>query len=418
MCTRRSRSCLAALTLWCALLPCALAIAQPLPNPFDVAAVVRVARARRQEIVASASRAQALGQRPVVVGSLDQPMVMLSLDHLPFELHGADYSVALQQDLPLSGLLGHRRDAAEADARRARAEVDVAALDVELEAVDAMLMAAERQRLGAVLTQQAALARELVRVGAARYAAGHGEQSDVIRAEAEAARIEAFARSNARATLGAEAMLRAALALPSDAALPELSLAPSRADPPEPEALVEAALAARPELAAMRAERARSRAEVGVMESMYWPMAFVRLGVASTMQDGPGAMAMVGLTLPVRRARLNAGLSEATAMAHMADADLAAMRTMIEGQVRARHADVMAADVALGAIRERVLPLSRQAFDSTLASYAAGRVPVVSVIEALRMLTMVLDDEVMADVALARARARLDRATGTLGGPR
>ncbi len=418
MSARRPRSLLAALPIWLALLQGASASAQPLPSPLDVGAVVRIARERRQEIVASASRAQALGQRPAIEASLDQPMVMLSLDHLPFELHGADFSVALQQDFPLSGLLSRRREAAEAGARRARAAVDVAALDVELEAVDALLMAAERRRLGAVLTQQAELARELVRVGGARYAAGQGEQSDVIRAEAEAARIEALALSNARATRGAEAMVCASLALPADTAVPAVSLARSEADVPTPEALVEAALASRPELAAMRAERARSRAEVGVMESMYWPMAFVRLGVANTMQDGPGVMAMFGVTLPVRRARLHAGLSEATAMVRMVDADLSAMRTMIEGEVRARHADVMAASVALEAIRGRVLPLSRQAFDSTLASYAAGRVPVVSVVEALRMLTMVLDDEVMADVALARARARLDRATGALGGVR
>lgn len=388
---------------------------QSLPSPLDVAAVVRVARERRQEIAARALRARAQAQRPAIDGSLEQPMAMISLDHLPFALHGADYSVMLQQDFPLSGLLGRRRAAAEAGARRARAAVETTALDVEFEAVDALLMTAERRRVGAVFAQQAELARELVRAGAARYAAGQGVQSDVLRAEVEVARAETQVAANAQTTHGAEAMLRATLALPATVDVPEVALASSREVPPVG-ALVATALAARPELAAMRAEQVRARAEVGVMEAMRWPMAFVRFGSASTMQDGPGVMAMFGFTIPVRRARLNAGVSEANAMAQMTDAELSAMRTMIEGEVRARHADAAAAAVTLEAIRGRVLPLARQTFDATLASYAAGRVPVVSVVEALRMLTMTLEEEVMADIALARARARLDRATGQLGG--
>lgn len=407
---------------WCLIATAVIALrstamAQTLPSPLDVAAVVRLAHERRQEVVARASRARARAQRPAIEGSLDQPMAMLSLDHLPFALHGADYSVMLQQDFPLSGLLGRRRAAAEAAARRATAEVDATALDVELEAVDALLMTAERRRLGAVYGQQAELAREIVRASTARYAAGQGAQADVVRAEVEVARIETRETANVQATRGSEAMLRAALALPSEVAIPEIAFGASREVPP-PEPLVASAIAARPELAAMRAEQTRARADVGVMEAMRWPMAFVRVGAANTMQDGPGVMAMFGFTIPVWRARLNAGVAEANAMAGMADAELAAMRTMVEGEVRARHADSAAAAVTLGAIRGRVLPLARQALDATLASYASGRVPVVSVVEALQMLTMTREEEVMADVALARARARLDRAVGVFGGAR
>lgn len=97
--------------------------AQELPSPLDVTTVVRLARERRQEVVARAARARARAQRPTIDGSIEQPMAMLSIDHLPFTFEGADFSVMLQQDFPLSGLLGRRRAAAEASARRALADV-------------------------------------------------------------------------------------------------------------------------------------------------------------------------------------------------------------------------------------------------------------------------------------------------------
>jgi cobalt-zinc-cadmium efflux system outer membrane protein len=227
-------------------------------------------------------------------------MAMLSIDHLPFTFEGADFSVMLQQDFPLSGLLGRRRAAAEASARRALADVATATLDVAFEAVDALLMTAERRRLGDVLALQAELAREIVRAGTARFASGQGVQSDVLRAEVEVARSETRGAANAQATRGAEAMLRAALALPFTVTIPAVVLATER-DLAGPDDLAGTALASRPELASMRAEQTRARAEVGVMEAMRWPMAFVRFGASSTMQEGPGVMAMFGFTLPVWR---------------------------------------------------------------------------------------------------------------------
>jgi cobalt-zinc-cadmium efflux system outer membrane protein len=271
--------------------------AQELPSPLDVTTVVRLARERRQEVVARAARARARAQRPTIDGSIEQPMAMLSIDHLPFTFEGADFSVMLQQDFPLSGLLGRRRAAAEASARRALADVATATLDVAFEAVDALLMTAERRRLGDVLALQAELAREIVRAGTARFASGQGVQSDVLRAEVEVARSETRGAANAQATRGAEAMLRAALALPFTVTIPAVVLATER-DLAGPDDLAGTALASRPELASMRAEQTRARAEVGVMEAMRWPMAFVRFGASSTMQEGPGVMAMFGFTLP------------------------------------------------------------------------------------------------------------------------
>jgi cobalt-zinc-cadmium efflux system outer membrane protein len=93
-----------------------------LPNPLRLEDVLAYGRAHRQEIVSARARARAAGEKPAIVSALEDPMVMVSIDHLPFMLHGIDASLMVEQRFPLSGVLARRRRAAEADASRFRAE--------------------------------------------------------------------------------------------------------------------------------------------------------------------------------------------------------------------------------------------------------------------------------------------------------
>jgi hypothetical protein len=62
----------------------------------------RHARERRQEPAAASARARAAAARPAVVSALEDPMIMASVDHLPFGLHGVDASAMVEQRFPLS----------------------------------------------------------------------------------------------------------------------------------------------------------------------------------------------------------------------------------------------------------------------------------------------------------------------------
>ena len=99
--------------------------------------VIRVAGERRDEIQAVRARVRAGEARPAIVSALADPMISPSLDHLPFMLGGADVSVTIEQQIPLSGIRGHRRTAALADVDRLRAETHRAGLDVAVEAANA-----------------------------------------------------------------------------------------------------------------------------------------------------------------------------------------------------------------------------------------------------------------------------------------
>ena len=385
---------------------------QPLPSPLTLTDVIRIAGERRDEIQAAQARIRAGEARPTIVSALADPMISPSLDHKPFLMSGADFSITIEQQIPLSGIRRNRRASALADVDRLRAEANRATLDVGIDAANAYLMLQERRRTASLVDEQIAFARDVVNAANARYASGTAPQSDVLRAEVEVARLEALARALIGEVRAAEAMLNTSLALDADNPVPPL--APVALAQPIPAwSSLKAALTSRPELAAGRAEIARAEADVQVMRDMFKPMATIRTGPAYTMAEGRGWMAMVGLSLPIWRGKLRAGVAEAQAMRGMSEADLRAMTRMVEGQAAVAVNQLEAARERQAALNTNVLPRARMAIEPAVASYGTGQLPLVSVIEAIQALWGVQSDLIAADTQLGLAWARLSRAIGS-----
>lgn len=386
-----------------------------LPNPLHLHHVLKYAQQYRAEIAAARARASAAAQRPEIVSELEDPTVSPSLDHLPFMLHGANVSLTVEQRFPLGSTLSSRKRSAEADARRAKLDVGRLELDVELAAAEAYLMLQERREMAAILREQYALAQQLVQAAAARYGSGAGTQADALRAEIEVARLGAELRASADEIASAEVMLNASLGRSAQAVVPQLEAAPSDVLPPAADAVRKSALARRPELQMGRAEISRARAEVAVMESMYTPMAMVRTGPAYTMYDGAGWMLMVGVSVPLWRGKLRAGVEEARAMVAMAEADVVAMRRMVEADALAARSRARSARERYLALRDEVVPRAQQAIAPALAAYSSGQLPLVSVIEAAQALWSAQAELLSAQAALGMSWARLQRAVGEHG---
>jgi outer membrane protein TolC len=263
-----------------------------------------------------------------------------------------------------------------------------------------------------LVDEQIIFARDVVNAANARYASGTAPQSDVLRAEVEVARLEALARSLVSEVRAAEAMLNTSLALDADAPVPPLALVEFAGSLPS-WSVVKTALTSRPELAAGRAEVARAEAEEQVMRDMFRPMATIRTGPSSTMAEGRGWMAMVGISLPIWRGKLRAGVAEAQAMRAMSQADLQAMTRMVEGEAAVAVNQLQAARDRQTALNTDVLPRARMAIEPAVAGYTAGQLPLVSVIEAVQVLWRVQSELVAADMELGLAWARLGRAIGS-----
>ena len=385
---------------------------QALPTPLRVSDVARIAKTRRLEVAAARARARAAAERPASVSALEDPEVFASIDHLPFMGGGADVSLVLEQRFPLSGIRGDRRRAAEAGARRELAVVDRTGLEVELEATAAVWMLAELRERAKLLDDQRALADQMVAAATARDSTSAGMQADVLRSQVEVDRLAGEQRAIAADVRAAETMLNTGLARSPDAPIPELDVAVNDVEPPPAATIASTALANRPELRAGQAEVVRGEAEVSVMQSMYAPMAMVRTGPSYTMADGAGWMVMVGVSIPLWRDKLRAGVNEARAMTDMASADLDAMQRMIRGEAAASRERVSAARERYVALRDNVVPRARQAIAPSLTAYAANQAPLVSVLEAAQALWEAQRELAMARAELGLAWARLHRTTG------
>lgn len=386
----------------------------PLPSPLRPDDVLAYARGHRAEIKAAKAKAAAAGVAPKIVTALPQPMVMASIDHLPLKLQGADWSVLVQQDFPLGKTLGAKGKAAEAEARAVSADAQTVQLDVEYEALGAYLMWLELQRMTTVIDEQLVIERQVLSVTNIRLAVSQAASADVVRALTEIARLESERTALSAEIAAARSTLNAALARSVTAELPPAELTIPANDPAPTSELAKVAFEKRPELAAARARADKAGADVDVMLSMYKPMAFVRGGYSQTMAEGPGIMFMVGVSLPIWREKLEAGVTEAKSTKSMAEADIAAVKKVIEGEVGAAREQVVAARIRLATTREKVLPLAKQAFTLNLASYGTGQVPLVSVLDAARMIREARLDEVVAEVKLAATWARLGRTIGVV----
>ncbi|MBV6491039.1 MAG: hypothetical protein CNCCGFBP_01570 [Fimbriimonadaceae bacterium] len=383
----------------------------PLPTPLTIEDVARLARDHRPEVSAARARANAARQRPAIVGGLDDPMLMPAVE-APFMLDGVEASLLFEQDFPLSPVLSRRADVARAEARALALQSERVGLDVTFEAMTAFHMLWERRENARILEAQTSLARQIVAAAAARYGAGAGSQTEVLRGEAELARLEAARRSLSRTIAAAEAMLAATLGAEVVTPIPELVA-------PDPRLLAEAPagddallVEALPEVLAGDEEIRRWKAEVGAMRSMYTPMARLQTGPVYSSEMGAGWMLMFGVSLPIWTGKLDAGVEEAVAMVEMAKADRDAMRRMAASELaQARHL-VAAAHERYQALVSDVLPRMNSAADAALASYASGQAQQVSVLEATQTLWSVERDAVMARMELGLARARLDRAIG------
>lgn len=385
-------------------------------DPLRLSDVIALARQHRAEILAARARSRAAAERPAIVSALDDPMVSPAIDHLPFMGGGANWSFVVEQRFPLSGVRGHRRRAAEAQARGTVADADRVELDVELQATSAFLMLREERQMVIILGEQKALADQLVTAATARYGAGKGAQAEVLRAEIEVARLDGEVQAKLAEVRAAVAMFNTSIGRPPDVAVG--ALAPPSTDAPLAQAvIIDAALGRRPELRVGQAEIDRARAEVSIMNDMYKPMAMIQTGPAYTMTDGAGWMVMVGISVPLWRGKLRAGVVEAKAMTEMAEQDLVAMRRMVVGDAVVARERVIAVRARWIALRDQVVPRAKAAIEPTLAAYTTGQLPLVSVIEAEQTLWMAQMNLVAAERQLGESLARLSRATAKGGVP-
>ena len=268
-----------------------------------------------------------------------------------------------------------------------------------------------------VLDERRSTAQQIEEVARQRYAAGLGVQQDVIRAQVELVRLEE-ARSAQEATIAARtAELNRLAGEPVDQRIDApatLKLADCASDnilcAPLQE-VVSDLVSHSPDvqLALHAVESARLRLDVA--QKNLYPDLVVSAGpmigsMNKTAQIG------AGISLPVWAARRQREqIADARELAKARAADVESVKRQVDIVTRQRVAQLEAATRVATLYAERIVPLDRAAFESSLASYASGKVPFTSVLDALNVLYADQATQLARVVDAARLRVAIAEAS-------
>jgi cobalt-zinc-cadmium efflux system outer membrane protein len=362
----------------------------PAPDP-ALEALVAEALEKNPDLLALGETLAASRTRPAQAGALADPMfsVLYTNDGWSPSLGERDMTTLAfmgSQTLPWPGKRSLReqiaaRDSVAPEQRLERQRRSIAA--GVRRAFWGLLLS--RESLG-VLREQEEIAKEAEGVARARYAVGQGAQQDVLRAQLEITGFEQLraqqeAESEAREAelsrlvgreVGQDAVAGARLAL--------------RPEPRELAALQAEAEASLPELRAGAAGVEREQLATDLAQREFKPDFSVQAGYMNRGGLEPMWVAGVGVTLPLYRGRRHAAVAEAEAGRRAAALQLEAVRAQIRFRTRERVAQLRATERMATLYAKGLLPQARLSYEASIASYQAGKVPFLTVLEALSTL--------------------------------
>lgn len=351
--------------------------------------------------------------------ALDDPMLGYAVGPASFssrEVQDA-HRVELRQSFPFPGKLRLRGEVALAEAEIAAHDFAATRLRVATMAsllFDDYYLAA---RALEVNHHHREILAELRAVAAARYEAGEVSAQAPLQAEFELAALE-----RSQAALEAERAVTVAQLNALLHRLPALPLPPPPAElavpdpgPPDAEAALSAALAARPELRAADARIRAGEAAVGAARREFLPD-FALTGGYDGFWELSDLRPFVGveLNVPLQLGRRRAALAEAEAELERVRSERAGTESEVRVTVEAGIARVEEARRSLALARDRLLPAARDQLDAARAAFETGQESFLAVLEAEEDLREVELGEHEALAMLDRRIAELRSATGAL----
>jgi outer membrane protein TolC len=367
-------------------------LSAPLEGDPVLARLVEEALAARPELAQARAAARAERARVPQAGALPDPTLSLGIQNDGFseimvgEMESSYYLVMLSQGLPWPGKRGLRTDVARLGAEQADVQVERARLDaiaaVRSAYVDLLLV---RDRL-ALLDRLEALWQKSAGVVQARYEAGEGAQSDLLRTRLELTRLRQrrwALQAEERTRVLALNRLRARPlheAVPTAASIQDLGLPPI----PAAGASAEDALARSPELRAARLGTSRADASVRLARRERFPDLSLSAGIMPRGGEfDPMWQATVGISLPVWSGRKQAkAVDEARARGEAAERGAAAVEQTLLLRVDERRTALATLLDTVKLYREGLLVQSQATTDSTLTQYRVGKVTFASVLDA------------------------------------
>jgi outer membrane protein TolC len=395
--------------------------------PIDLDTAITRALELEARLDAGRARASAAAARVPQARALADPTLSYShhVEGVQTRTGEQQFALGLNQRFPWPGIRSLKGERARARARAAEIDVDTLALDTEREVTEVFHRLAHQLAARQLTSRESVVVRRIFDASAAAYGAGDGSRAEMLKAQAELARLESkLAEHDGRIE-----ELRAALGewigdpphgrgwVPTQAPLPLVSV--------EDLDLASIATSRRPELrglvheqkaADLGTELARREKLPDLSLGLRWIGIGDRPDAPASPPPGEGDdvwSATVSLSLPVYASRRRAAEREAVDRRRLLEQRQRDLEQSIRASTRGVRARLESLAEQLVLLEDTVIPLNEESFQAARAAYASGNGGFLELLDAERSLL----DARLERIRLGRdyriAIADLERVLGT-----
>ena len=366
--------------------------AWPLPvEDQALAALIEEALSKNPDVSAARQAATAAGERPAQARSLPNPMFSTSYTNDGWAPSlGTQEMTTLgfmaSQELPYPGKRGLRGNIASREAGQVEQQAERVGRGITAAVKRAYYGLLLSRHLLDLIRDQEENWKQIEGVARARYAVGQGAQQDVLRVQVEVTRIQQL-----QAEQEAEAEIRLAelnrlLARTPNAPLEtpaRLALRPVHGSLDQ---LFEWATGVSPELKGVSLGIERASLAVNLARKEFKPDFSVQTAYMNRGGLAPMWQAGIGISVPLYRKRLSAGLAEAEAQLRSTQSTIESVRLQLRFRTQERLTQLKTTEKVAILYGEGIVPQDRMSVEAALANYQTGKLPFIAVLEALTTL--------------------------------
>jgi len=381
--------------------------------------LVAEVEARNPSVQAAAAAWRAAAERYPQVVSLQDPMLDFMIGPAGVgTISGGGWMVQASQRLPWPGKLRLRGAAAAAEADAMLGDVGETRLRLAEAARTAFFdyyLAQRQQEVNAEITELVKQFREMARV---KYETGQVMQQDVLQADVELAGLASRSLELLRDQKVAVARINTLLHRAPNCPLPP---SPKKVSAPESaapsEGLEDLALGQRPELAAQLARIRAEEANLALAYKEFHPDPALVYRYDAFMPEDMRNQIGLNVDLPIYRKKRWAAVREAGAKLQQQRAEYQNRVDQVRFDVRSAHERVVQAQQTARLYTAKILPAVDDNLKSARASYVAGRLDFLRLIDAQRQWNNERMRYYEAIAECHRRLAELERAVGVPLGP-
>lgn len=364
------------------------------PMPVDdpvLASLIEEALAQNPDVAAARQAVLAARQRPLQAQALTNPMVSVIYTNDGWRpslgsMQDSTLAVMASQELPYPGKRALRGDIASREADQVGQQAERVKRGIAAAVKRAYYGLLLSRSLLDLIRDQEENWKQIEGVARSRYAVGQGAQQDVLRVQVEVTRIQQFLAEQEAETEIRLSEINRLVARAPDAPLEttaQLALRPVQGSIQQ---FLEWTDDVSPEVSAARLEVERGSLAINLAKREFKPDFSAQSAYMNRRGLPPMWQAGIGVSVPIYRKRLRAGVAEAEAQLSSTQSVIESIRLQLRFRTQERLTQLKTTEKVARLYSEGIVPQDRMSVEAALANYQTGKVPFIAVLEAITTL--------------------------------